>query len=87
MVKLSYALTNYTTWCFQGDNLTYLQSIASIGNIWQSYVRMNSKYFLMKGDVNQSKFSDGQFSAKLVIFQLLKKDRQWDETSKFLKNC
>ena len=36
---------------------------------------MNSKYFLMKGDMNPSKFSDGQFSAKLVIFQLLKKDK------------
>ena len=80
MVKLSYVLTIYTAWCFQGDNFIYLQSIASIGNIWQSYVQMNSKYFVMKGDVNQSKFSDGQFSAKLVIFQPHKKDRQWDET-------
>ena len=54
MVKLSYVLTIYTAWCFQGDNFIYLQSIASIGNIWQSYVQMNSEYFLMKGDVNHT---------------------------------
>ena len=47
---------------------------------------MNSKYFVMKGDVNQSKFSDGQFSAKLVIFQLLKNSEMKLEILKKLLN-
>ena len=40
----------------------------------------------MKGDVNQSKFSDGQFSAKLVIFQLLKNSEMKLEILKKLLN-
>ena len=47
---------------------------------------MNSKYFVMKGDVNQPKFSDGQFSAKLVIFQLLKNSEMKLEILKKLLN-